>query len=229
MTVAAISAVTSGTGVLGTATGRARTENGTSGTGTSGTGTSGTGTSGTSGTGSSGATGSGSSATSNQTLDRDTFLKLLVAQLKYQDPSKPVDASAMISQSAELSVVEKLDDISKALSDSQATNRLTLGGSMIGKQVTFAGTGGTPVTAVVSSVTFDGSSLVLKAGTWDVPIAAVTSIAAAPTGTPVPPTTVTGTSGTGTSTTGTGTGTTGTGTTGTGTSGTGSTSGNGTT
>lgn len=233
MTVAAISAVTAVPGFPGTSTGQARTENGTSGSGTSGTGTSGTGTS---GTGSSNATGSGSStsstgsgskATSNQTLDRDTFLKLLVAQLKYQDPSKPVDASAMISQSAELSVVEKLDDISKALSDSQATNRLTLGGSMIGKQVTFAGTGGTPVTAVVTSVTFDGSSMVLKAGSWDVPIAAVTSIAAAPTGTPAPPA---GTAGTGTSSgSGTGTGTGAGSSSGSGTgSGTGGTNGTGT-
>ena len=58
--------------------------------------------------------GTTNAATSSTMLDRDAFLKLLVAQLKYQDPSKPVDASEMISQSASLSVVDKLDQISTA-------------------------------------------------------------------------------------------------------------------
>lgn len=119
-------------------------------------------------------------ATSNTMLDRDAFLKLLVAQLKYQDPSKPVDPSEMISQSASLSVVDKLDQINTVLTQSSATNRLNLGGSIIGKQITFAGPDGYPVTQTVTAVTFDGTSMVLRAGDWDVPIDSVKSIAAAP-------------------------------------------------
>jgi flagellar basal-body rod modification protein FlgD len=124
--------------------------------------------------------GTADAATASTLLDRDAFLKLLVAQLKYQDPSKPVDPSEMISQSASLSVVDKLDQISTLLTDSGATNRLSLGGSIIGKQVTFAGPDGYPVTQTVSSVTFDGTTMVLHAGDWDVPIDSVKSIAAAP-------------------------------------------------
>jgi flagellar basal-body rod modification protein FlgD len=124
-----------------------------------------------------GTTDAGANATS---LDRDAFLKLLVAQLKYQDPSKPMDPSEMISQSASLSVVDKLDQINTVLTDSSATNRLSLGGSIIGKQITFAGPDGYPVTETVSAVTFDGASMVLRAGEWDVPIDSVKSIAAVP-------------------------------------------------
>jgi flagellar basal-body rod modification protein FlgD len=113
-------------------------------------------------------------------LDRDAFLKLLVAQLKYQDPTKPVDASEMISQSASLSVVDKLDQISTLLTDSGATSRLSLAGSVIGKQITFMGPDAYPVTQTVSSVSFDGTSMVLRAGDWDVPMDSVRSIAAAP-------------------------------------------------
>ncbi len=148
-------------------------------------------------TGSSSSSASVSAAANASLLDRDAFLKLLVAQLKYQDPSKPADASEMISQSAQLSVVDKLDQISKSISEAGATNRLTLGGSIIGKQITFAGTDGVPVNQVVTSVSFTGSTMVLRAGTWDVPIDSVLSISQAP----VP--TTTGTPTTGTPTTGT--------------------------
>jgi flagellar basal-body rod modification protein FlgD len=159
MSVAAIG------GVLSTPNSSTRTEAGTAGTAGS----------------SSSSSSSGSSSSAATMLDRDAFLKLLVAQLKYQDPSKPADASEMISQSAQLSVVDKLDQISQSISEASATNRLNLGGSIIGKQVTFAGTDGVPTSAVVTSVSFLGTTMVLRAGTWDVPIDAVTSIAQAPT------------------------------------------------
>ncbi len=117
---------------------------------------------------------------SNTALDRQAFLKLLVAQLRYQDPSKPMDASEMISQSAQLSVVDKLGEISTALASSGITDRLMLAGSVIGKQVTFPGTDGVATSATVSSVRFVSGSMVLSAGEWDVPISAVTAIAPAP-------------------------------------------------
>lgn len=110
------------------------------------------------------------------TLDREAFLKLLVAQLKYQDPSKPMDSSEMISQSAQLSVVDKLESISTTLTDSTSANRLTLGGAVIGKQVTYLDTTGATLTALVTGVAFDGATTVLKAGTTDIPLASVKSI-----------------------------------------------------
>ena len=48
-------------------------------------------------------------------LDRDAFLKLLVAQLKYQDPTKPADASQMVAQSAQLTMVDRLNEIASQL------------------------------------------------------------------------------------------------------------------
>ena len=42
------------------------------------------------------------------TVDKDMFLKLLVAQLRYQDPSNPVDSSQFLSQTAQFSMVEQL-------------------------------------------------------------------------------------------------------------------------
>lgn len=120
-----------------------------------------------------------SATVGSPTLDREAFLKLLVAQLKYQDPSKPMDSSEMISQSAQLSVVDKLESISSTLIESSSANRLTLGGAVIGKQVTYLDKDGATASALVTGVAFDGATTVLKAGTTDIPLASVKSISTA--------------------------------------------------
>ena len=39
-------------------------------------------------------------------MGKDVFMKLLVAQMRYQDPSNPVDSSQMMAQTATFSQVE---------------------------------------------------------------------------------------------------------------------------
>jgi len=116
-------------------------------------------------------------STSNTSLDRQAFLKLLVAQLRYQDPSKPMDASQMISQSAQLSVVDKLDEISKTLSGSAVSDQLMLAGSLIGKTISFKSSEGGTASAAVTSARLEGGVMILSAGEWDVPLGAVTAVA----------------------------------------------------
>ena len=50
-------------------------------------------------------------------MDKDTFLKLLVAQLKYQDPLSPADPQQFLAQSAQFTTVEKLEEIAAASAD----------------------------------------------------------------------------------------------------------------
>lgn len=133
------------------------------------------------------ASASAAAAGSNTKLDREAFLKLLVAQLKYQDPSKPMDASEMISQSAQLSVVDKLDEISKTLSGSAMNNQMMFAGSIVGRNVTFTSSEGLTINDMVTSARFVNGSIVLSTGEWDVPMSSVTAINAA---TPSPPATV---------------------------------------
>jgi flagellar basal-body rod modification protein FlgD len=47
----------------------------------------------------------------SQTLDRDAFLRLLLAQLQNQDPIEPVKDQAFVAQLAEFSSLERLEDI----------------------------------------------------------------------------------------------------------------------
>lgn len=109
-------------------------------------------------------------------LDRDAFLKLLVAQLKYQDPTKPADASQMLAQSAQLTMVDRLNEMAEAFNASASVERLTLAGTLVGKQVAFVGENGQMLSAKVQAVRLDGDELTLEAGGWSVPLGAVSAV-----------------------------------------------------
>lgn len=47
-------------------------------------------------------------------LDADDFMGLLVAQLRYQDPSKPADTAAMMQQTASMAMVERVNELAGA-------------------------------------------------------------------------------------------------------------------
>src|ERR1700755_2788736 len=86
--------------------------------------------------------------------DKDTFLKLLVAQLKYQDPSNPADSTQFMAQTAQFTQVEKLGDIADLLK----TQRLVGTSSMVGHEVTYMDENGAKLTGTVSSVKLQGDS-----------------------------------------------------------------------
>lgn len=47
-------------------------------------------------------------------LDADDFMKLLVAQLRFQDPTKPADTTAMMQQTAAMAMVERVNELADA-------------------------------------------------------------------------------------------------------------------
>ena len=85
-------------------------------------------------------------------MGKDTFLKLLVAQMRYQDPSKPVDSSQMIAQTATFTQVEKLEQLATMGATALVLQEHAAAGAMVGRQVTYTGTNGAPVSGLVSSV-----------------------------------------------------------------------------
>jgi flagellar basal-body rod modification protein FlgD len=109
-------------------------------------------------------------------MDKDMFLKLLVAQLKYQDPTKPADATAFLSQTAQFTQVEKLDNVSSSLQSMVISQQILQASGLVGRTVTYAGTDGTDVTGVVTSATFSGASPTLHVGDTDVLLTAVKQV-----------------------------------------------------
>ncbi|MCC6241873.1 MAG: hypothetical protein IT353_03490 [Gemmatimonadaceae bacterium] len=58
-------------------------------------------------------------------MGRDEFLKMLVAQLKNQDPLNPMDGKDMAAQLAQFSTVEQLIDINKSMTAAQEAQEAT--------------------------------------------------------------------------------------------------------
>ena len=117
---------------------------------------------------------SGTAGAKSKSVDKDMFLKLLVAQMKYQDPSKPADSTQFMAQTAQFTQVEKLSDIADMLSAQQ----LIGASSLVGRTVTYNGADGAEVSGVVTSATLGGSDPILKVGNTDVQLSNVKEVRA---------------------------------------------------
>ncbi|BEU87167.1 hypothetical protein TAMA11512_06310 [Selenomonas sp. TAMA-11512] len=56
-----------------------------------------------------------SAVSTNSSLDRNAFLKLLVTQLQYQDPLDPQDNADYLAQLAQFSALEQMTNVSEGL------------------------------------------------------------------------------------------------------------------
>ena len=99
----------------------------------------------------------------NDQMGKDTFLKLLVAQMRYQDPSNPVDSSQMMAQTATFSQVEKLEEIATQNASLLALQRSTSAGALVGRTVTYTDDTGANVTGTVSAVRLGNDKTEAKA------------------------------------------------------------------
>lgn len=116
-----------------------------------------------------------------QTIGKDTFLKLLVAQLKYQNPMEPVDSSQFMAQTAQFTMVEKLQAMAAqtdALVAGEASQRAA---GLLGRQVTYLDDQGVEQTGVVTGTRFGIDGPVLRLGTQEISLNDVREVSLAPT------------------------------------------------
>lgn len=109
------------------------------------------------------AIGAGSTAKSTkeiQQLGQDQFMKLMLAQLKNQDPLKPLESTEFLSQLAQFSTVTGIQDVKGAVTDMVGSLRAS-------QALQGAGLIGRSVVAVADHANFDGVTAV--EGSIDVP------------------------------------------------------------
>jgi flagellar basal-body rod modification protein FlgD len=87
-----------------------------------------------------------SSSTKSTVLGKDDFLKLLITEMKNQNPLSPMDGTEYAAQLAQFSSLEQLSNINTTLTESVSSNQLmtqaisnSLATTMIGKTVKASG------------------------------------------------------------------------------------------
>lgn len=115
--------------------------------------------------------GSSTEDSDDATLNYDSFLQLLIAQMSNQDPTDPMDASEQVAQLATFSQVEQTIQTNTHLKSMLQAEALTRAGDLIGKAVTTADgeTSGMIKEVEVYSdgvvlITEDGDELLLEVG-----------------------------------------------------------------
>ena len=99
----------------------------------------------------------------NDTLGKDAFLKLLIAELSNQDPLNPMEDREFVSQMATFSSLEQMQNMNSTLETMAESNKFSAV-QYIGKAVAFTkGTDAeaTQVAAVVNHVWFDPGGKVI--------------------------------------------------------------------
>lgn len=111
--------------------------------------------------------------------DPTTFLKLLVAQLKYQDPLNPMSGTQFISQTAQLTQVETMANLASQVTQELNAQQTMASTSMIGKQISAKLSTGVTVTGIVQSVSLDATTgPTLSVNGTSVPLSSVQTVSA---------------------------------------------------
>jgi len=114
--------------------------------------------------------------TQNSADLKNQFLKLLLTQLKYQDPLAPMDDTAMLAQQAQFASLEQMQNLNTNLVGLMAMQNVGQATSLIGHTVTGTDANGFPLMGAVTGVTFDNGSPQLQVGSSVMPLSSVKTI-----------------------------------------------------
>src|SRR3954452_2933985 len=130
------------------------------------------------------AVGGTATSTATTTVDRadqmgkDTFLKLLVAQMKYQDPANPASSSEFMAQTANFTQVEKLEEIAAQNASMLALQRSSSAGALVGRTVSYTDESGATRAGAVTAVQLgsDKAEATAVVGGVSVPMGRITEV-----------------------------------------------------
>ncbi|HEU5038084.1 MAG TPA: flagellar hook capping FlgD N-terminal domain-containing protein [Nocardioides sp.] len=112
--------------------------------------------------------------------DKEMFLNLLVAQLRYQDPMNPADSGEFLAQSAQFTALEKMQDVADQTAGLLAAQVSFGATGLVGRYVSYLDEKGDSHTGQVGSVTYDQSGPMLVVDGEPVSLGQVETVSATP-------------------------------------------------
>lgn len=109
-------------------------------------------------------------AKTNNGLDKNAFLKILMTQLSNQDPMNSQDTSQSIAQMAQFSALEQAQNTNASMEKLLVSTRITEGSMMIGKNVAISLGDDKYTQALVKSIIIEQGKVYLKSekGIFDI-------------------------------------------------------------
>lgn len=113
-----------------------------------------------------------------QSMDANVFMTLLVAQLKNQNPSAPMDTNQMMAQTIQLSMMEKMTELTTNSKEGFSLQMRSAAAQLIGHSVDYTLADGTTGTGLASSVSFAGTVPTVKVGDLSIPLDSISGLTA---------------------------------------------------
>ncbi len=121
-------------------------------------------------------TGTAPTTPPKQNLDSEVFMALLVAQLRNQDPSSPMDTNEMMSQQTQLASLEQLTGLTNTSQEQFALTMRMAAMGIVGREVSYTNADGTVTTGSATGASFADAVPSLTVGSSTVSLERILSI-----------------------------------------------------
>lgn len=116
------------------------------------------------------------SATPKKEMDKEVFLALLVAQMRYQDPTSPMDTTEMMAQSTQMASMEQLTAVADTTRESFALQMRVAASALLGQEVSWTDADAKVQTGTVTGVDFSSAVPMVKVGDATVALDAISAV-----------------------------------------------------
>ncbi|MBA2673390.1 flagellar hook capping FlgD N-terminal domain-containing protein [Ramlibacter sp.] len=133
-----------------------------------------------------------STAVQGNSMGMEDFLKVLLTQLTFQDPLKPMDNQEFMAQMAQFTSLEQTQQLNEKMSQLVSNQAALQSVGLIGRSVDVTLASGTSLTGTVTALSLSGESPALTVTTSagatlsGISISQISAVRAAPTTTTTP-------------------------------------------
>jgi flagellar basal-body rod modification protein FlgD len=125
------------------------------------------------------ATGKTTTGSGFNNLTTGDFMKMLIAELKNQDPTQPMSNQDLLTQLSTMSQLQSTQDLDTALQTNTNNQQLSIASSFIGHSVQGKDSNNNPVSGIAQQAVLQNGAAYLAVGNSLVPLANITAVAPA--------------------------------------------------